>query len=533
MIHPVLASLDWSKLSPSHQDLELMVRVMGQFLPACHAFLGSVFVQIRWAELVTAEVSTAQPANLHPALLCLLVKLGGEPSVRQSGRLVAVLQQAEAWDWGRVDSAKYEALAQWLVMSIDCRAIVKHPERSTLDEATLKLFKAAAISGPESVKKQKIWIKCCTRLLSSCGSKHKNFLSYNQPALHTAVRRLLEDMTALGSQDPASSPAVVKDFLTLLNSNSSSCLPGAAVMVLQSWLGGLHRASPPLHALLAQAAVCINEVRVAAAVLEAVLESWFRDTEDDNSDNSWGAVLGLLAWPAGTRMTQVLEQSVQAGHILLLHAYLSYRRPQAASIKEEQMLASSVLEWLRSLSLAPGLGAGAEAKTSSASHLWVSTKNEFSSQERRFFKDFRPFFLLCQLSGMFPNKLNWKLSFSWGYWATYFCLANVCVMIILLIFYVSQVRRQLHVSRCLYAIPILKSVYFSMFIVQVVMVVAERAGFLYIAYNLSWVVHVFHSIDFILLFYLDKKDFVQIFQGYRKFYRYGTDERIHIMLTGK
>ena len=67
-----------------------------------------------------------------------------------------------------------------------------------------------------------------------------------------------------------------------------------------------------------------------------------------------------------------------------------------------------------------------------------------------------------------------------------------------------------------------------MFIVQVVMVVAERAGFLYIAYNLSWVVHVFHSIDFILLFYLDKKDFVQIFQGYRKFYRYGTDERIHI-----
>ena len=61
-----------------------------------------------------------------------------------------------------------------------------------------------------------------------------------------------------------------------------------------------------------------------------------------------------------------------------------------------------------------------------------------------------------------------------------------------------------------------------MFIVQVVMVVAERAGFLYIAYNLSWVVHVFHSIDFILLFYLDKKDFVQIFQGYRKFYRYGT-----------
>ena len=51
------------------------------------------------------------------------------------------------------------------------------------------------------------------------------------------------------------------------------------------------------------------------------------------------------------------------------------------------------------------------------------------------------------------------------------------------------------------------------------MAVGERAGLLYISYNLAWCVHVAHSIDFILLFYLDKKIFVQIFQGYRKFYR--------------
>ena len=75
---------------------------------------------------------------------------------------------------------------------------------------------------------------------------------------------------------------------------------------------------------------------------------------------------------------------------------------------------------------------------SSRANLWV--EDEFSYQERRFVNDFKPFFLLCQLSGMFPNKLDWKLSFSWGYWATYFCLFYLFIMIVLLVFYISQVR---------------------------------------------------------------------------------------------
>ena len=76
--------------------------------------------------------------------------------------------------------------------------------------------------------------------------------------------------------------------------------------------------------------------------------------------------------------------------------------------------------------------------SSSRANLWVD--DEFSYQERRFVNDFKPFFLLCQLSGMFPNKLDWKLSFSWGYWATYFCLFYLFIMIVLLVFYISQVK---------------------------------------------------------------------------------------------
>lgn len=105
---------------------------------------------------------------------------------------------------------------------------------------------------------------------------------------------------------------------------------------------------------------------------------------------------------------------------------------------------------------------------------WLDSQRasqDFNLQERRFFKDFRPFFLLCQLSGMFPYQLNWKLTFSWGYWATWLCLLYLTIMILMLIFYITSV----------------------------VMVISAQAGLLYIAYNLAWVAHFAHCVDFILL----------------------------------
>ena len=127
MIHPALAALDWSGFIPTQHDVDLMVKVMGMFLPACHAFLGTIFVQIDWRSIIENSFQYSG-SRLFPALLCLLVKLSGEPNVRQSGKILSVLTEAENWSWGFVDSLKYEALAQWFVMSIDCKCVVKHPE---------------------------------------------------------------------------------------------------------------------------------------------------------------------------------------------------------------------------------------------------------------------------------------------------------------------------------------------------------------------------------------------------------------------
>jgi hypothetical protein len=360
VIHPALCALQWETFRPSQHDIDLMVRVMDMFLPPCHSFLGTVFVQIDWRSIIEKkknEINT--PAKLFPSLLSLLVKLSGEPTVRQSGKILSVIAEATLWSWEHVDHVRYEALAQWLVMSIDCKCVLKHQDRNPIDEAILKLFRFAAelkddhvASSEQGIKKQKVWVKCCTKLLTSCGSKHKNILSYNQPALHTTLRKILEDISFISSLDPSASPTLVKDFLTVVNSNAGSVLPGSALMVLQSWLNNQSGKSSTLHSLLNQAGMAVTDIKLAATVTESVLEAYFKDSEDD-FEPAWSSILDHISWPSGNRIKQILDQSVASGHILLLHAYILFKRPQCISSKEEQVLASTVLDWLRLLSQQP------------------------------------------------------------------------------------------------------------------------------------------------------------------------------------
>jgi len=292
-------------------------------------------------------------------MLSLLVKLSGEPNMRQSGKIHSVITEATFWSWEFVEPARFEALAQWLVMSIDCKCVVKHHERNPVDEAILKLFRSAAelkedsvAASETAVKKQKVWVKCLTKLLTSCGSKHKNFLSYNQPALHTTLRKILEDISTVSLSDSLASPVLVKDFLTILNSNHSSVLPGSTLMVLQSWLNNQSGKSSTLHSFLNQAGIAVTDIKLASAVTESVLEAYFKDSEDD-FEPAWSSILDHISWPSGNRIKQLLDQSLSSGHLLLLYGYILFKRPQCISSKEEQVLASTVLDWIRHLSQQP------------------------------------------------------------------------------------------------------------------------------------------------------------------------------------
>ena len=151
VVHPALTSLDWSLFKPNLKDIDAMMKIIGMFLPQSHAFLGTTFVQIDWQLFVSQHCHEEDHLKrILPSLFCLLTKLSSEPSIRQGGRLLSIVTQAESWAWGFVDATHYESLAQWYVMSVDSRCIVKHKERNPLDAAILRLFIAVAEFGSDN-----------------------------------------------------------------------------------------------------------------------------------------------------------------------------------------------------------------------------------------------------------------------------------------------------------------------------------------------------------------------------------------------
>ena len=67
-------------------------------------------------------------------------------------------------------------------------------------------------------------MKCMIRLLSSCGSKHKNYIAQHENELVKSMREMVDDLgdviISCHDQKPKECEELVKNFLALLNSNS-------------------------------------------------------------------------------------------------------------------------------------------------------------------------------------------------------------------------------------------------------------------------------------------------------------------------
>jgi hypothetical protein len=78
--HTALLQLPWANFAPNQADVEQMVRISDTFLPLCHGFLGRVFVEVSWMEIVGADGAAGA---IIPSMLRLIVKLAAEPQMRQ------------------------------------------------------------------------------------------------------------------------------------------------------------------------------------------------------------------------------------------------------------------------------------------------------------------------------------------------------------------------------------------------------------------------------------------------------------------
>lgn len=155
VIHGNFLTLNWEKFHPCVNDLELMIKVIDQYLPDCHLFLGSIFTSVNWTAW-TNELVLNQPlliaARMHVCILNLIVKLANEPNVRQvscfkikrlffvvinvllcvflqNDKAIQMVRESEKFAWHLVDAASYDQVVNWHVMSCDPRVVLAVAEQ--------------------------------------------------------------------------------------------------------------------------------------------------------------------------------------------------------------------------------------------------------------------------------------------------------------------------------------------------------------------------------------------------------------------
>ena len=122
-----------------------------------------------------------------------------------------------------------------------------------------------------------------------------------------------------------------------------------------------------LKAIIEVAGSNINKVEDAADVLESALEAFFRDSkmitgQQDpvfNPDNiigsKWNRISSILKFPSRQeKITSFIDHCLSNGHVLLLYAYITQKRADGSSctsIKDEEVLLSSLVDWLRHIKL--------------------------------------------------------------------------------------------------------------------------------------------------------------------------------------
>ncbi|XP_051171464.1 ectopic P granules protein 5 homolog isoform X2 [Leptopilina boulardi] len=364
VIHGNFLSLPWERFSPGINDVEFMIKVVDQYLPDSHLFLGSVFTIINWPLWIN-EMLSVQPltvsARMHVCLLNLLVKLSNEPNVRQNDKAVKLMEDAEKFAWHLVDASSFDQVINWHVMSCDPRVILSieneivHP----IDIAVNNLLKVVAAYDPTvthfhptTLKKRQIYVRSCMKLLTNCTSRHKALLSTNLRAFTNALSNMLDELEAVITstvsepQQTAEAGLLVTELLLSVNQNG--VLADHLKISWTSWLSKRTGNNPIVIGILRVIGVAIASPSILGDIMEAALEAYFRQNVIEDVQPSWAAVLSVLQ-SLVPRQPPVEGVLVAEGKPLALYAILLKKLPSCRDIREEGMLLTNLIDWITAI----------------------------------------------------------------------------------------------------------------------------------------------------------------------------------------
>ncbi|XP_018355471.1 PREDICTED: ectopic P granules protein 5 homolog isoform X4 [Trachymyrmex septentrionalis] len=364
IVHGNLLSLPWDRFYPAINDIELMIKVIDQYLPDCHLFLGSIFTWVNWSvwinELMTTQ-SLPVASRMHVCLLNLLVKLSNEPNVRQNEKAVQLVTEAESFSWHLIDAIAYDQVINWHVMSCDPKVILCLGKDQThaIDVAINNLLKIAAAYDPTvkhfhptTLKKRQMYVRSSVKLLINCTTRYKSLLSTNNKAFSSTLSRMLDEMeivitsTVSESQQVAEAGLLITEFLHSINQS------GTLIDHLRSswtaWLLERTASSPVLMGTLRVIGMAVTSSSTLGHLMEAALEAYFKYNITEDVRPTWASVLMVLQ-PVVPRQPPLESVLVSEGRLLALYSVLLKRLPSCRDIREEGMLLINLVDWISSI----------------------------------------------------------------------------------------------------------------------------------------------------------------------------------------
>ncbi|XP_013408243.1 ectopic P granules protein 5 homolog isoform X1 [Lingula anatina] len=357
VFHARLTTLQWGKFLPDLQTLELMVKLQAVGTRESFVFLGLVFTQMPWQDIVNFYL-TQQPAEgttgLMAILFQLLIQMSQEKGLMdvQGSDLPRLLLLAESFPWHFLDADNFKRVSDWFLQYCDPKCVLA--ERSSNSAVVLRLLKSAAgfVSAtgspfhPETPRKRALYVHCVVELVCKCsqmkGVDPENFTTLILNLL-TEVETVVSTIPDLSIQWEESVTLCVEVLQLLNNCNPQTTTVTAVLRSISQWI----ESSPCtvlLLPLVTAGCRCLASIVHMVQIIENCMDAFFNSGLELSESYGWGRLLSAMQIPELT-FREFLVESLRQGSYLTLYAYVLQHLPKCQSLDEENSHIAGIVQW--------------------------------------------------------------------------------------------------------------------------------------------------------------------------------------------
>ncbi|XP_050538200.1 ectopic P granules protein 5 homolog isoform X2 [Daktulosphaira vitifoliae] len=319
VIHSSLAKLPWKRFMPIDVDIELIMKVMDQFLPQSHCFLADIIIEVPWPYVQKIDIRT---------LFSLFIKVSNLPNMRKDSKIRPILLEVQKFPWHQIDGEYYENILSWFVSKYDPLTVLQltNEDWCGTDSAVLDLLKLGAgynevdqnIPYAEHMSyKRRVFIRAMVKMFVSLTLRYRSILGSHYRHLKCSFSRLMDEIEMVTKHGEEAKLLII-ELLALINQSSGSVLSSLMLQTIQEWIVKRKANSTVMEGLLMATWSHVTELQYKSDILEACLTAWFKNSGNEE-EFKWDKVLTLLP-SVHLHYQGLAEILMSSSHLLTLYA---------------------------------------------------------------------------------------------------------------------------------------------------------------------------------------------------------------------